>query len=298
MALPLCGRRARSKLRVGAAIRAGSGGPADRRGRESYARYPLYPQADSAWIGRFFVTATVRGRDDLPETGDSLPSHSLSQGQAGRLRAAGRIEAKGRAADEAAARRKLRACPLADAKAACFVKRPRDPGGLRARGGPFRNQEPSGSRNRTGGTPDFGPGPVRRKARLRPARRHRRIRSFGFLFAGQDRGFGPGSCETRQGPGLRFMDLPGGTGASAPDPAGRGTKGFGRRNRQGGNRDFGSRFAERRTAGASAPSGSPRGHRIGLRLLPDSGGCGVRASALATAPRNPPAPMPEPLGSV
>ena len=101
----------------------------------------------------------------------------------------------------------LRACPLADAKAACFVKRPRDPGGLRARGGPIRNREPSGSRNRTGGTPDFGPGPVRRKARLRPARRYRRGRSFGFLFAGQDRGFGPGSCETRQGPRISVHGL-------------------------------------------------------------------------------------------
>ena len=184
MALPLCGRRARSKLRVGAVIRAGSGGPADRPGRESYARYPLYPQADSAWIGRFFVTATVRGRDDLPATGDSLPSHSLSSCRAGRLRAAGRAEAKGRAADEAAARRKLRACPLADAKAVGFVKHP-----------PV-SRRPSGTWATTGGTPglrvqdssggkrDFGP----------------RAATGGTGASAPDlsgrTGFRPGSCET------------------------------------------------------------------------------------------------------
>jgi hypothetical protein len=163
----------------------------------TYTRYPHYPQVDSPFIARIFVTLWLRGRDDLPATGDSLPSHSPSGNRADRLRAAGRTDAEGRAADEAAARRKLRACPLANAKAACFVKRPRNPGGLRARGGPIRNREPSGLRNRKGGTPDFGPGPVRRKAGLRPTRRHRRRRSFGFIVlrAGPEAS-AFGSCET------------------------------------------------------------------------------------------------------
>ena len=55
------------------------------------------------------------------------------------------------------------------------------------------------------------------------------------------------------------MDLSGGTRASALDPDRNGTEGFGRRTRKGGKRDFGSKSAERRTAGASAPSGSPPG---------------------------------------
>src|SRR6476661_6331108 len=53
-----------------------------------YPRYPRYPQAVCAWTDSLFMTAIGRGRDDLPATGESLPSHSLSQSQAGRLRAA------------------------------------------------------------------------------------------------------------------------------------------------------------------------------------------------------------------
>src|SRR5206468_12813401 len=97
-----------------------------RRGAGIYPRYPRYPQVESPWTDSDFMTASVRGRDDLPATGESLPSHSPSRSQAGRPRTARWVEAKGRAADEAAARRKLRACPLADAKAAGFVKRPRE----------------------------------------------------------------------------------------------------------------------------------------------------------------------------
>jgi hypothetical protein len=204
MAPPLCGPRAGGKRRRG---RSGGGDPAPRSARSggfrelrTYTRYPHYPQVDSPFTARIFVTLCLRGRDDLPATGDSLPSHSPSGNRAGRLRAARRMEAEGRAADEAAARRKLRACPLANAKAACFEKRPRNPGGLRARGGPFRDQEPSGSRNRTGRTPGFGPGPARRKARLRPARRHRRRRSFGSLSFGQDRKLRLSGAAKRQGP--------------------------------------------------------------------------------------------------
>jgi len=207
--------------------------------------------------------------------------------------------AKGRAADEAAARRKLRACPLANAKAACFVKRPRDPGGLRARGGPFRNRRPSGPRNRTGGTPDFGPGPVRRKARLQAgAPSPEKTGASASHSPGRTGASAPGAAKPGRDPGLRSMDLSGGTGASALDPAGRGTNGFGSRNRQSGKRDFGSKAAERRTAGASAPTGSPRGKPNRASAPSDSGGCGARASALVSAPRNRPARMPRLPGRV
>ncbi len=71
------------------------------------------------------------------------------------------------------------------------------------------------------------------------------------------------------------MDLSGGTMASAEDPAASGTKGFGRRNRPGGMKDFGPKSAKRRTARASALTGSPRGNWIELRLLSDPGGSGA-----------------------
>jgi hypothetical protein len=199
-------------------------------GRRSYARYPHYPQAESAWIVAFFVTASGCGRDDFPATGDSLPSHSPSRDRAGRLRAARRIAADGRAADEAAARRKLRACPLANAKAACFVKRPSEPRAFGLEEPDRRDTGPSGS------------GPARQKAGLRSARCHRLRRSFGSGGVGQDRasarelrtrqgprasahglarrnqGFGFGSCRTRN-QGLRPEEPPRqGTGASAPNP--------------------------------------------------------------------------------
>jgi hypothetical protein len=57
------------------------------------------------------------------------------------------------------------------------------------------------------------------------------------------------------------MDLPGGTRASAPDPARRGTKGFGRRCPPGWEEKLRLRNRQRRTARASALSGSPRGNR-------------------------------------
>jgi hypothetical protein len=90
----------------------------------------------------------------------------------------------------------------------------------RLRKAPTRNQGPSGRRNRTDRTPDFGSGLVRRKAGLRLTRRHRKGRDFGSLSVGQDRvsarelrsggtqdfgpwtarqnqGFGRGSCRKR-----------------------------------------------------------------------------------------------------
>ena len=123
--------------------------------RRTYARYPRYPQVDSAFTRPDFMTATGCGRDSLPETGDRLPSHSPSGNRAGRLRAARRMEAEGRAADEAAARRKLRACPLANAKAAGFVKRPPGTESLRA-GGTGQAGHRTSVQDLSDGKRDFG----------------------------------------------------------------------------------------------------------------------------------------------
>ena len=174
MAPPLCGRRARGKRSVRA--------PGRRRGRRfggkwnrrSYARYPHYPQAESAWNPGTIVTLSGCGRDNLPATGGRLPSHS--PGRDRQSPSGGwSIGAEGRAADEAAARRKLRACPLAYAKAACFVKRPSEPRVFGPAEPDRRDTGPSGS------------GPARRKAELRFAHRHRSERGFGFDRVGQDR---------------------------------------------------------------------------------------------------------------
>ena len=228
------------------------------RGARIYPRYPRYPQAVWAFPAPAFVTVSRCGRDDLPATGESLPSHSLSGSRAGRLRAAGRVEAKGRAADEAAARRKLRACPLADAKAACFVKRP-----------PV-SRRPSGTwetiRRDTGPS---GSGPVRRKAGPRFARRHRRNRGFGFGLPGRT-GFRPGSCETG-GPRTSVHGPPGGTEASAEDPAIFGTEASAQ---DPGWREAGREFQirRRRTVRASALPGSLGGNPMRPRPRTDSGG--------------------------
>ena len=177
MALPLCGPRARSK-------------PPRRRFRASVLTPIILVihsanRRESAWCESESMTAFVRGRDDLPATGDSLPSHS--QGVAG-YRSSDRQGRRsgGRAADEAAARRKLRACPLADAKAACFVKRPLGyPSGLRMRG----------------------------------AAKRTRHRAFGSRTCPAASGaFGPARC-TPAGPRASAHGLSGGTEASAEDPA-------------------------------------------------------------------------------
>jgi hypothetical protein len=180
-----------------------------------------------------------------PGNGGKPPSHSLSGSRAGRLRAAGRAEAKGRAADEAAARRKLRACPLADAKAAGFVKRP------------SVSRRPSGTwetiRRDTGPS---GSGPARRKAGLRSTRRHRRGRSFGSGFAGQDR------ASARELRNRRTQDLgpwtPGGTEASAEDQAIFGTAASAK---EPGWREAGRKFQIRQPANRQGfgPVGEPAG---------------------------------------
>ena len=240
----------------------------------TYARYPRYPQAESAWCDSFFMTASGCGRDDLPATEESLPSHSPSGCPAGRLRAAGGRKRKAGRLTKPPPGGRGRACPSADAKAAGFVKRPRNPGGLRARGNRTRRDTgPSGS------------GPARRKAGLRSARRHRRRgASAPYLRAGP--GFGPGAAN-RQDPGLRSMDLPGGTEASAKDPAGR-DRGFG----------FGNAEAGRGTQVPNLPSGEPpglrpcrgaRGETAGLRPRTDSGGSGRLSPLSGHRPRNRPA---------
>ena len=249
MALPLCGWGARGKpwrwlLR-------------GRRWTGIYPRYPRYPQAHCAWTDSLFVTALVGGRDDLPATGESLPSHSLSQSQAGRLRVAGQVEAKGRAADEAAARRKLRACPLADAKAAGFESAHRSPGGLRARGKPSGGTPDLRVQDQPGGKRDFGQraatGEEGASAPDLPGRT----------------GFRPGSCETG-GPRTSVHDRQAEPEASAEDPAIIGTKASAEGPRWG---EEGREFqtAERRTARASALVGEPAG-----KPAPASAGKGPR----------------------
>jgi hypothetical protein len=121
--------------------------------------------------------------DDPPATEGSLPSHSPGGNRAGRLRAARRMEADGRAADEAAARRTMTGLPFSEC------------GSGRLRKAPTRNQRPSGSRNRTGRTPDL-------RVQDQPGRR----RDFGSRAATGEEGasapdmsgrtgFRPGSCE-------------------------------------------------------------------------------------------------------
>jgi hypothetical protein len=107
---------------------------------------------------------------------------------------------------------------------------------------------------------------------------------------GRTRASALGAAKRQGTQGFGSWILSGGTRTSVLDPAGRGTKGFGRRDRQGKEAKASAfKSAERRTAGASAPSGSPRGNRIELRLLSDPGGSGTGASALVSAPRNLPA---------
>jgi hypothetical protein len=245
-----------------------------------------------------FMTASGCGRDDLPATEGRLPSHSPSGSRAGRLRAIGQAEVDGRAADEAAARRKLRACPLADAKAAGFesahgiqaafghVGDQFGTGGLRVEGTGQAGHRTFGSRTSPAesGTSVRAPPPGEKELRLRICR------------AGP--GFGSGAAKRREPRASAHGTVRRNERLRPFDPAGRGTGGFGRRNRQGGKRDFGSKFAKRRTAGASAPSGSPRGNRKGLRLWMDPGGGSAGTSVPVRAPRNRPARMPRLPGLV
>lgn len=72
-----------------------------------------------------------------------------------------------------------------------------------------------------------------------------------------------------------LMDLPGGTGASVLDPARRGTEGFGRTCPPRREEKLRLRLRQRRTARASALTGSPRGNLKRLRPWMDPGGSGT-----------------------
>gem|GEM_PF-3748313 len=174
------------------------------------------------------------------------------------------MEAEGRAADEAAARRKLRACPLANAEAARFVKRPPGTKGLRALGtgkaghrtsvqDPPRQRRDFGLRVATGGKGASASDPSGRTG-LRP----------GGCEAAGTQSFGSWTCQAE--PRLRPR-IP-------PEAVSRASA---RGSAKAGKRDFGPESAKRRTARASALTGSPRGNRIELRLLSDSGGSGAGA---------------------
>ena len=130
---PLCGPRLCRKRRL-PEVRSGRFAATEGRGRlagtarmrvSTYARYPRYPQPESPWSESVSMTAsdpwprrsTGNGRKPSKPQPERKPPHCPTRrGGAG---------AKARAADEAAAMRKLRACPLADARVAGFVKRPR-----------------------------------------------------------------------------------------------------------------------------------------------------------------------------
>ena len=184
---------------------------------------------------------------------------------------------EGGAADEAAARRKLRACPLADAKAAGFVKRPsqiqrafglEDEGTGRTKEREFRKFCPAEGRSS-----DRAPPPAK-------------AGSFGSGAASGRTGLRPGSCE------------PGGTQDASPwtcqaepsalsrkDPAGS-KAGLRSGGGKAGTEGFGSRSAKRRTARASALTGSPRGtgRRASARRRTPETGIGTPGSDPVSKP--------------
>ena len=165
-----------------------------RTGRGFYPRYPRYPQVESAFAGAGIMTASRRGRDDPSETTESLPSHSRSGCPAGRLRAAGQVRSKGRAADEAAARRTMTGLPFSECESG------------RLREAPIFGTE----RLRAGGTGAGGTANLRVQ---RPAQAESGIsvsasppveKGFGPDRSGRT-GFRPGGCEPAD-PALRRMD--------------------------------------------------------------------------------------------
>lgn len=266
MAPPLCGRGARGK---------------PWRGRRSGALLPPLSSLSTGGLCLDRLTFHDSNRTwprRSPGNGGK-PSQPQPEPKQGRPPSGGKARGGGgRAADEAAARRKLRACPLADAKAAGFVKRPQVSTGLRAR----RNHRPD--------TGPSGPGPARRRAGLRsfappPAEKALRRRT---CRAGP--GF-PGSCETgdpgfrsgtaRRNPRLRPRIPP------SPEPKLR------PRDRDGGKRDVSSEPPNGEPPGLRPWSGSPRGNRLRLRPEKDPGGRGAanprfKAPSLETAQRGTP----------
>jgi hypothetical protein len=220
------------------------------------------------------MTAIGRGRDDLPATGESLPSHSPSQSRAGRLRAARQAEAKaGRLTKPPPGG----SCGLAfsGCESGRLRKAPtRFPVGLRAGG------------KSSGGTPDL-------RVQDRPGGK----RDFGPGAATGEEGASASTC--RAGPGL-------GPGAAKPADQGlrsmavRRNRGFGRGSRHQRNRSFGrgTAMGGKRDASSKPPngeppglrpwSGSPRGNRLRLRPEKDSGGSGAGTPGSGAATRNRP----------
>jgi len=171
----------------------------------TYARYPRYPQAESPRIRLVrlgfrdsFITWPRRSGGNEGTVRYHGPSRTgLLPHQAWRQRR------EGRAADEAAARRKLRACPDAKADAAGFVKRPQGRAGLRAGSIP-KTKERLRPISRPAESGIFG------SAHRQPAKR----RNFGFDGCRADTG--PGSvCENGNGK-ASARQLPGGAAAETP----------------------------------------------------------------------------------
>jgi hypothetical protein len=158
---------------------------------------------------------------------------------------AARRSSEGRAADEAAAMRKLRACPLADAIVAGFVKRPR----FRTFGFGTKRRER-----------DFGFALARRKAGRKSARCHRGGRDFGPRRVGQDR---VSARELRSGrPGTQVHGLSGRAEASAEAFLPGGETELRLRLATGGSRNPGSGSAEANRQGFGPdgePAGKPKG---------------------------------------
>ena len=234
----------------------GRGRAAWDRGLRFYARNPRYPQADSAWSDSHLVTASVRGHDDRPATVESLPGHSPSE--------AGLSVPPGGEAHQAKAGRLTKPPPCGCCGLALERMRKRQasssarvPANLRV-----------GRGRKKAGKPDFGP-------------EHRPAESEARAGAPPPAEGGLRLIVRRAGPGFAARELRnGGTGTSVHGPPGRpeasaegscrsgaGLRPGAAKAGAGIRKDFGS--AERRTAGASAPTGSPQGNPKGASRLHD-----------------------------
>ena len=132
--------------------------------------------------------------------------------------------------------------------------------------------------------PDTGPsdsGPARQKAGLRFARCHRQKGRLRLADLSGRTGFRPGSCETAGTQGFGSWTCqaePEGFGLF--DPAGRGTGGFGRRNRQGRKRSFGFNLrqaANRRGFGPGRGARGETGTGFGPGWTPEEARPGLRS---------------------
>jgi hypothetical protein len=212
--------RAHGRARTGAV-------PAAEKGPRLYTHYPRYPQADSAWTDSDSVTASGCGRDDLPATEESLPSHSpggclVPSSDGDRLkRTAGRLTKPQRSG-------RGRACPSANAKAAGFDQRPSEPGPSSDGKGTGPGPTAFGPAERSGRTPDLRiqdqPGGKRclRTGALPPARTELRL-----PIGRAGPGFGPGAANQAWTRGLGSWPCQAEPEASAEDPAGGEFTGFG-----------------------------------------------------------------------